>query len=71
MSKCKCKWRHDGVVFNDACTKIIRRWFCDIDSYDTEVGCCRNCRGYRKKNPSEEHREVPKNEGSSESEAKE
>lgn len=48
MSKCKCKWRHDGVVLNDDCTKIIRRWICDIDLYDHEVGCNRNCIGYRK-----------------------
>lgn len=49
MSKCKCKWRRDGVVFNENCAKIIRRWFCEIDSYDTEVGCNRSCSGYKKK----------------------
>lgn len=49
MSKCKCKWRRDGVVFDDDCTKVIRRWICDIDSYDHEIGCCRNCSGYTKK----------------------
>ena len=48
MSECKCKWRCNGILFNENCTKVIRRWFCLIDEYDHEVGCNRNCIGYRK-----------------------
>ena len=49
MSKSKCKWCSDGIVFNEDCTKVIRRWICEIDEYDHEVGCNRDCRGYEKK----------------------
>ena len=48
MSKSKCKWCSDGIVFNEGCTKVIRRFICEIDEYDHEVGCNRNCSGYRK-----------------------
>lgn len=48
MGKCKCKWRRDGVVLNEECTRVVRRWFCEIDSYDPDIGCCRNCRDYTK-----------------------
>lgn len=54
MSKRKCKFRCDGIVFNENCTKIIRRWLCDIDSYDPEIGCNRNCSGYTKKEDKDE-----------------
>ena len=49
MSKCKCKWRCDGIVLNEDCTKVVRRWICDIDSYDPEIGCGKNCHGYKAK----------------------
>ncbi len=48
MGKCKCKFRCEGIVLNKDCTIVIRKWFCDIDSYDPEIGCNRNCSGYRK-----------------------
>lgn len=48
MSKCKCKWRCKGIVLNDKCTRVIRRYFCEIDSYDPGIGCNRNCNGYEK-----------------------
>ena len=48
MRKCKCKWRCDGIVLNEDCTKVIRRFICEIDEYDHEVGCNRNCNGYKK-----------------------
>lgn len=49
MGKCKCKWRCDGIVFDEDCTKVIRKWCCDVDSYDPDTGCNRNCSGYAKK----------------------
>lgn len=48
MSKCKCKWLYDGIVLNEDLTQIIRRCFCWIDEYDPEIGCNRNCNGYKK-----------------------
>lgn len=48
MSKCKCKWRRDGVVLDEECTRIVRRWYCEIDSYNPGIGCCRNCNDYTK-----------------------
>ena len=48
MEKSKCKWCSDGIVLNEDCTKVIRRWICEIDEYDHEVGCNRNCIGYMK-----------------------
>lgn len=37
-----CKWRCNGVVLNEDCTKVIQKWFCEIDSYDPDIGCNRN-----------------------------
>ena len=37
MSKSKCKYCSDGIVLNEDCTKVIRRWFCEIDSYDPDI----------------------------------
>lgn len=48
MSKSKCKWCEDGVVLNEDCTKVVRRFVCDIDSYDEEIGCNKNCHGYQR-----------------------
>lgn len=46
MSKSKCKFRRDGIVLNEECTRIVRRWFCEIYSYDEDIGCCRDCNDY-------------------------
>ena len=48
MSKSKCKFCSDGIVFNEDCTKVISRFIFEIDEYDPEVGCNRNCNGYEK-----------------------
>lgn len=44
--KSKCKWCREGVVFDEECTKMIRKFICDIDYYDMEIGCNQNCHGY-------------------------
>ena len=48
MSKSKCKYCSDGIVLNEDCTKVVQKWFCEIDSYDPDIGCNRNCNGYEK-----------------------
>ena len=28
--------------------RVILRYFCEIDSYDPDIGCNMNCNGYKK-----------------------
>ena len=44
--KSKCKWCREGMVFDKECTKVIRKFICDIDYYDEDIGCNPNCHGY-------------------------
>lgn len=53
MAKSKCKWCKDGIVLDRDCKRIIRRFVCDIDSYDPEIGCNPNCHGYQRPKESE------------------
>lgn len=46
MSKCRCRFRADGVVLDERGEKVVRRIVCDIDQYDEDIGCNRNCHGY-------------------------
>lgn len=54
MRKSKCKYCQKGIVFNEKCTKIIFKYFCDIDAWDGESRCQKNyCNYYKRKNESE------------------
>ena len=47
MRKINCKFCKKGIVLNPECTKVVSKYYCDIDAYDKETGC-RNC-NYKKK----------------------
>ena len=50
MRKSACRHCIEGVVFDrETCSKIIARHFCDIEYYDEDVGCNKNCHGYSRK----------------------
>lgn len=45
--KSKCKWFRKGICFGGKNLEVvIRKWICDIDYYDKEIGCNPNCHGY-------------------------
>lgn len=56
MRKSKCKWCVEGAYLDPRTDKVISRCFCELDSYDPDIGCS-YCHDYERK---EEKKEVVK-----------
>lgn len=54
MCKSKCKWCVEGAYLDPHTLKVVCRCFCDIDSYDPDVGCNRNCTDYERDSKAQE-----------------
>lgn len=53
MLKSKCMWCVSGIVYDERTGKRIGSCFCDIDAYDSDVGCNDSCHYYQKKTEKE------------------
>ena len=39
MRKSNCKHCKEGIVFNPECDRVVSKYYCEIDAYDSETGC--------------------------------